>query len=290
MKYNKIIHYSKCKRLDGHPGGVEKFAWYLQKAMGCDIVTPNDSPVLNDPKTLYIVDNHWGLDIDDKCRVICMLHGCAGERGFNKEIGQKQYIMARRPNTRFVANSLETSDLCKKYYNSRIDDIIHLAVDESFYYPSNRNAGPKIILTTTAKKYNKGQHVIEKIKHLYPRHFKVVDMDCAIGNEAGLFKIAYMFVLLSIHEGFAYSVLEAMCANLPVITGPHGLGYEMVGKNVIDILPENKLWDAVAVSDKILEILNRKDQPCSRKYILDNYSLASFNEKWKELIKKEQLI
>ena len=289
MKYRKIIHYSKCSReKDNHPGGVEKFAWYLQKAVGCELVIPRDKPNLNDPDTLYIVDNHWGLKIGDNCRVICVVHGCAGERGFNREIGKMQKDMMRRPNTYFVANSLETKELCEKYYNAEIDELIYLAVDEDLYRPSARGGKDKIILTSTARKPHKGSHMISTIKSLLPTGYKIVDMDCGLDDEPNEFRVADMFMLLSTHEGFAYSVLEAMCANLPVLTGPHGIAYELNHKNVegFKVLSEDVLWDARVVVDWLIKLF--KVSPKTRQWVLNNCSLRLFNESWQKLIKEEQ--
>jgi hypothetical protein len=293
VRYKKTIHYSKCTRYgDKHPGGVEKYAWYLQKAIGCELVTPRDKPNLNDPETLYIVDNHWGLDIGEDCRVVCMLHGCAGERGFNREIGQLQAKMARRPNTCFVANSLETAELCKEYYNSRVDELIHLAVDENLFYPRERTNPARIILTSTAGKHHKGGHLVDKIQttlNNYDNHHFVIDMRCDLDKEDKWFKNADMFILLSTHEGFAYSILEAMCADLPVITGPHGIGYELKDEDVITVLEENRLWNVGEIVKQIKRIFDEGKKSKTREWVLNNCTLEMFNEKWKKLIEEEQL-
>jgi hypothetical protein len=289
--YKKIVHYSKCARnADNHPGGVEKFSWYLQKAIGCDVVRPQDTPNLNDPETLYIVDNHWGLDIGEDCRVICVLHGCAGERDFNNEIGALQAKMATRPNTYFVANSLETADLCKKYYNSHVDEIIHLAVDEDLFYPKARSNHARVILTSTAGKRHKGSHLIGEIQALLGYEYSpyvITDMRCDLDRESSWFRHVDMFMLLSTHEGFAYSVLEAMCANLPVITGPHGIAYEWQNEGIISVLEEDKLWDTEEVVKEIKRIFDEDKEPKTREWVLNNCTLEMFNKKWADLIKRE---
>ena len=284
----KIVHYSKCTReKDKHPGGVEKFSWYLQKAIGCELVTPKDKPNLADPNTLYIVDAHWGLKIDPKCKVICMMHGCAGERDFNKEIGIQQKKMMQRKNTYFVANSIETFTLCKKYYGRECDEIIHLAVDEDKYYDPIEKFGftPKTVLTTTAKKGNKGYHILGKLNdYLKKDEIKIHDMNCKLDEEYFEFRDADMFILLSKHEGFAYSILEAMSANLPVLASPHGIGFDMKDLGVIDIIEESNMWNIPIIAEKIKEILSRDEPVNTRQYVKDNYSLESFNTKWKNLI------
>jgi hypothetical protein len=292
LSYKKIVHYSKCTRYgDNHPGGVEKYSWYLQKAVGCELVTPNDKPDLNDPEVLYIVDNHWGLDIGSNCRVICVVHGCAGERGFNVEIGKLQNDMAGRPNTYFVANSIQTKELCEKYYNSRIDEIIYPAVDENLYYPREKKTAGLVVLTSTAGKRDKGAHVIgniDTILGLQSRQHFVKDMKCALDEEISWFKDADIFVLLSIHEGFAYSILEAMCANLPVITGPHGIGYDLRNEGVIVVLDENDLWYPALIAEKIRDVLSSQEDPKTREWVLNNCTLEMFNEKWTTLIEREK--
>lgn len=291
MKYKKIIHYSKCSReKDGHPGGVEKFAWYLQRAIGCEIVTPDDNPILDDPEVLYIVDNHWGLKVGKNCRVICMNHGCAGERGFNTGIGSLQKQMAKRPNTYFVANSLETKQLCERYYGSRIDELIYLAVDADLYYPrTERVEDRKIVLTSTAGKSHKGSKIIQKISNLLSEEYGVIDMDCGLDKEYDVFRSADMFLLLSTHEGFAYSVLEAMCANLPVLTGSHGIAYELKNKNIkgLEVLSEYNLRNVNFIVNSIIKLLQIKGVK-TRDYVLSNYGLKLFNSKWQELIRREQ--
>jgi hypothetical protein len=290
MKYKKVVHYSKCKRANGHPGGVEKFAWYLQKAIECDVVVPEDNPVLNDPEILYIVDNHWGLKIGKNCRVICMNHGCAGERGFNTSIGSLQKQMAKRSNTYFVANSLETKQLCEKYYGSRIDELIYLAVDADLYYPpKNRIGDKKIILTSTAGKAHKGSGIIQLVNSLLPKNYVVKDMNCKLNEECDVFKTADMFMLLSEHEGFAYSVLEAMCANLPVLTGPHGIAYELSDTKIngLKVLSDNSLRNVSSIVNSIMGLMYVESVE-TRQWVLDNCSLDLFNKKWKELIRREQ--
>jgi len=288
LRYKNIVHYSKCSReKDKHPGGVEKFAWYLQKAIGCDIVTPEDRPDLNNKETLYIVDNHWGLDIGKDCKVICVLHGCAIERGFNIPIGNKQKKIVSRSNTYFVANSLETANLCKQYYNSHVDEIIYLAVDENIFWPRIKNKEHNIILTSTANKHHKGYNTIKQLQSLYKNKYKLIDMNCPLNEEASLFKQADLFLLLSIHEGFAYSVLEAMCANLPIITGKHGIAYEIRNKNIITI-EDAKLNNTTFINKLILDSLNNKDEVTTRDWVLNNCTFKIFSDKWNNLIEKLQ--
>ncbi|GAG88008.1 unnamed protein product, partial [marine sediment metagenome] len=157
------------------------------------------------------------------------------------------------------ANSLETAELCKKYYNSHVDEIIHLAVDENLFYPRERDNPTKLVLTSTAGKRHKGSHLLGEIQTVLNHghgHYFILDMKCDLDEEAKWFKHVDMFILLSSHEGFAYSVLEAMCADLPVITGPHGIGYELQDKGIINVLEEDRLWDTREVVKEIKRVFD----------------------------------
>lgn len=279
-RYKKVVHYSKHTREEGHPGGVEKFAWYLAQCIDVEVVTPKHKPVLDDPEVLYIVDNHLGLDIGAACRVVCVLHGCAADKGFSPEVGARQAQMARRPNTRFVANSLQTQLLCQRYYGCK-SEVIRLAVDESKYWPPIPHTG-KRWLTTTAKKPHKGSRVMPFVKWLLPPSIELVTMDCAVGDEADVFRSVDGFLLLSTHEGFAFSVLEAMAANLPVVCGNHGIAYELGHINVLD---DVSLRRPNAVVRAIKEASQVPAQ--TRQWVLDECSLGKFGAAWQRVIDEE---
>lgn len=279
-RYKKVVHYSKHSRLQGHPGGVEKFAWYLSQCIDVEIVTPKDNPVLDDPEVLYIVDNHMGLHIGAGCRVVCVLHGCAAHRQANPEAGNLQAQMALRPNTRFIANSLQTQVLCERLYGCK-SEVIRLAVDESKYWPPIPHTGTRW-LTTTANKPHKGSRVMPFVKWLLPSSIELVNLDCPVGQEAEVFRSVDGFLLLSTHEGFAYSVLEAMAANLPVVCGNHGIAYELGHITVlddVDLRRPNVIVRAVKEATK---------KPANtREWVLNECSLAHFSAAWQRVIAEE---
>ena len=217
-----------------------------------------------------------------------MLHGCAGERGFNKHIGNIQKQMVGRPNTYYVANSLETATLCKQYYKSNVDEIIYLAVDQDLYYPRTHNSD-KVILTATDNKGHKGNTAtINQVKVLLPKDYRIINIHCGVGEEHNTFKQAGMFMLLSTHEGFAYSVLEAMCSNAKVLTGKHGIAYELQHTDIIETINDGDMNDAKFIVNKLTDMFNKEYN--SRGWVLNSCSLKMFNDKWQNLIKKEQLI
>ena len=280
-KYRRVVHYSKHSRLAGHPGGVEKFAFYLSRCIEVEVVTPKDEPVLDDPETLYIVDSHWGLKIGERCRVVCMLHGCAADQGFNPPVGLEQARVAQRPNTRFICNSLQTKILCERQYGVQ-SELVHLAVDESLFWPPIPHSGVRW-LTATAKKKHKGSRVIPLVKWLLPKSMEMHTMSCPLDQEPDEFRAANGFMLLSTHEGFAYSVLEAMAANLPVVCGNHGIAYELGNLTVLD---DRSLRHPLRIIRALERALERP--PTTRDWVLKNCSFAKFSDSWKRIIHEEQ--
>jgi hypothetical protein len=286
MRYRRIVHFSERSRKRGYPGGVEKFAHYLSQAIGCDVVTPADAPVLNDPDCLYIADAHWRMKIPSDITVVAFMHGCAIERGYNVWTGWEQRKLRSAPNTHFVCNSLETKTLCRKYYDIDVPDTIYLAVDEDEYYPSTATSN-NVVLTASAGKSHKGRRLAREVADLAP-DLVVRNLDCPIGSEADWFRGANVFMHLSTHEGFAFSILEAMAANLPIVVTPHGIAYELAQQSIpgVYIVPETRMDDTEFVHEQLRRALAGPSE--TREWVKQHCSYALFRERWQAYISQIQ--
>ncbi len=286
MRFKRIVHLSENSRAQGHPGGVEKFGHYLAAAIGCEVVTPGDRPDLDDPSCLYICDAHWRLEVSERCTAVAMMHGCAAERGHNRGKGRLQAKLTGVPNTYFVGNSDQTIALCKQYYDLDIPDKIWLAVDEDRYAPPIETARP-IALTATAGKGHKGHRRLKKLaKRLDGIDFH--NLDCGLDEEFAEFRRTDVFVHLSKHEGFAYSVLEAMAANAAVVVTPHGIAYELQHLDIpgIYIVPEAEMNNLTRVAELVQRAVREPRE--TRAWVKEQCSIERFNRSWQTYIDRIQ--
>ena len=78
-----------------------------------------------------------------------------------------------------------------------------------------------------------------------------------IDQAAAYLKALDIFVLPSIKEGFPYSILEAMAAELPIITTPAGGIPEVIENNINGILVHSK--NSQEIAEKILYLINNPE-------------------------------
>ncbi len=289
--FRRIVHLSAGRRADGHPGGVAKFGHYLRGAVGCELVTGDDlargdgGVDLDDPHTLYVVDNHWGLKLGESACCVTMLQGCAAERGFNPKVGAEQQRMAKRPRQYTIANSGETALLCREVYGSRVDEILPLAVDESRYWPPEP-AGELPLVLMAAKSRHKGAGLVEPLRRELEGRFELELLDCPVGEEPAAFRRAQIFVNLSTHEGFCYALLEALAADCTALTTAHGLGYDLAGSGVVTVIDEADARDARRVARRIEEAWRRRRPGVARRWVEEHGSLGRFERRFRAAVSR----
>ena len=283
--FDRIVHLSKQRRSDGFPGGVAKFGDYLKRAIGCELIVPEDGADLNDPRTLYIVDNHFGLQLGPRARCITVLHGCAAERSFNPAVGELQAKMAGRPGQYVIANSDETAVQCRQHYGSVIDEVIPLAVDESRFAPLPPT-GPRPRVLMVAKSRHKGAAVVAPLRRLLEAsgRFDFELLDCPAGQEAEVFRRAQIFVNPSVHEGFSYALLEALAADHAVVTTAHGLGYDLAARGLGKIATEAQCRDPRRLAELVAAAWAERRAGEARRFVQEHCALASFERAWRAAV------
>ena len=107
-----------------------------------------------------------------------------------------------------------------------------------------------------------------------------------VNNAASYLKAFDIFVLPSIKEGLPYTILEAMAAQVPIITTNVGGIPEMIGDNVSGILIQPK--NSQQLAEKILELINNPEiaqamAQQARQKVVKEFSLEKMLQKTKRV-------
>jgi len=191
-----IITY--CRREDGHPGGVPKWAWYLKRALDeagheCDHFCWRDCPdwhkyddepeyakarrlsswLARQPRVVgdyacIIVDGFWGRDFPGDAPVTVVCHGtwaglAAACGGVAPELIAAQGEAYRR--FPVVAVSGAAARQVERYHGARVAKIIPNGIDLSVFRPAGRRRpnDPPVVLYA-GKGYAKGEDLVEQVK------------------------------------------------------------------------------------------------------------------------------
>lgn len=304
MKPRKILHISAHRRKDGCRGGVEKFAWYLERAIGCDLLVDNDYHGEFFPDTLFVVDGGHGLNIPDRSPILSVCHGTWvalwARWGFTKEMEgcanasyeESQVKMwgtperGGKPNVLPVACASGAKRELLQYHNRSDAPILFHGIDHDLYVPRKTN-NPKPVIVHVANEWRKGHHIIPKLQERLPQ-FQFEFLDAAIGEEPAKFARGDMFIHISCSEGNAYACLEAMSCNLPMVVTNVGLfekdvSSEQVGK----VVPFYS--DVETIADAILEVWESRNTFEPRDWILQNATFNHFQERWQKLIEHAEM-
>lgn len=307
MNPENIVHVSLARRRDGCAGGVEKFAWYLERAVGCRLIVDNElQGVLSTvPRnTLFITDGGHGLNIPDSFPILSVCHGTwvgvwarwgftpEMEGNVNAPYEATQVAMWGKPNSPGKSNALPVacSSGAKRelvQYHARHDAPILLhGIDHDIYVPrTTSNARPKIIHVAT--EWRKGHHLIPELAARLPQ-FDFEFLGAGIGEEPNRFAAGDMFVHISCSEGNAYACLEAMSCNLPMVVTNVGLFEKDVGSETVGkVVPFFSSIDQMA--EAIVEVWETRSQFNPRDWIVKNATFTKFKERWERLIKNAEL-
>ena len=307
MKPSTIIHVSISRRRDGNPGGVEKFGWYLERAIGCRLIVDNELqrilPTIPGD-TLFITDGGHGLEIPDSYPILSVCHGSWvglwARWGFTPEmegnIGApyeaSQVAMWGKPDSPGKSNALPVAcssgakrELIQYHLRPDAPIILH-GIDHDIYVPrETSNPRPKIIHVAT--EWRKGHHLIPKLQSLLPQ-FDFEFLGARIGEEPDKFAAGDMFVHFSCSEGNSYACLEAMSCNLPMVVTNVGLFEKDVDSAIVGkVVPFYSTVEQMA--EAIVEVWDTRLRFNPRDWILKNATFEKFRGRWETLISTAEL-
>lgn len=281
----KVVHVSWQKRdaPDNCPGGVEKFAMYLRRALQeaghqCLVISWSDYPsrskvegVSNPDKALLlgawiehnldfdiaVSDGYWGAGILNH-PVLPVIHGTWAQ--FHLAMGSSPWtnIEVRAQHAAFnavnafpVACSPASARELVKHHRRQPEATILHGVDLEEFSPlkTTENCGTPVVLEAAGKNAKKGAAILPTVARELAPDFLLTYLSAKPGEEARAFQRGEIFLHPAKHEGNAYSLLEAMAVGLPIVTTPVGLFEDIPDRTVGRILPVGstvKQWaDAV---------------------------------------------
>jgi len=276
---------------------------------------------------LVITNGLYGFST--KSKSINVEHGtfaCASDRIDKKNIFKKiirKYLwgyfekIAVKKAQKVIAVSKETKESIEKYYKRKDALVILNAIDTSIFTKKERLESrelfnlpkdKKLVLFVGRLSYEKSPEIIYELAKRFEKenvnfvfatdrvlnwNLKNTIFLLNIPNEKlpYLYSACDVFVLPSKHEGFAYTLIEAMACEIPFVISKVGGALEIyeqipeLRKFILDDLNIDEFYN------KIKEILEMNESEKSklfnlaRKFVLENCSLEIWKEKWIELIK-----
>lgn len=286
----KIVHISATKRSEGDLGGVPKFAWYLQKAIGCDIVIPGELKNF-DNYDVVIGDGYFvgGANYNRQI-VISVVHGCwkefairnKKEKDFFGEV-ERQNSIWKNPKIFKVAVSKASAKYLKLHHGIEADEIILNGIDTEVFRPKNHN-NKKPVVIYASNDYNKdGQGELGKIAELLKGEFEFRYLGAQLGEEAEKYSQGDIYIQRSFYEGNSYAALEAMACGLPVVASETGLFedtvfYIPVGK----VLPWNDIPENY--SNAVRNVWSNYSYYDPRMWMIEHGSFEIFKKKWRDFL------
>lgn len=305
MKPEKIIHISSGRRRDGNPGGVEKFAWYLERAIGAQLLVDQEYGGNYLPKTLFITDGGHGLNIPDASPILSVCHGTwvavwqrwqfvpepidhpqppyesTQVKMWGTPGREQSPKVEGKLNVLPVACSAGAKRELVCYHNRNDAPVLLHGIDHDEYVP-RKTFNNKPVILHVASEWRKGNHLIPELQKKLPQ-FQFEFLNAKIGEEPSKFSRGDMFVHLSCSEGNSYACLEAMSCNLPMVVTNVGLFEEDVKSEVVGkVVPYYSTIDQIAES--IVEVWESKEKYNPREWITHNATFQHFKERWEELI------
>lgn len=289
-----IYHVSSSKRSDGNAGGVEKFSWYLQKAIGCELLYPHEAESKRPHMKrgdIIIGDGYHVCGFDPTYfHVISIVHGSWMEfairngklQDFRGEADRQGGIW-KNPNIKKVSVSQSAAKYLKLHHNVDTDKIILNSIDTDLFKPiEHKNDKPVIIYA--ANDYNKdGQGRLGKIAGLLEHKFEFRYLSADIGEEHIKYAQGDLYIQCSFYEGNAFASVEAMSCGLPVIASRTGLFEDTdLGNHV----GETVEWNASAedFAKAIEYVWSNKNIYNPREWVINNANFGKFKKDWQDYI------
>jgi hypothetical protein len=305
MKPDQITHISVSRRRDGNSGGVEKFAWYLERAIGAKLLIDSEYRGEYIPNTLYIVDGGHGLNIPDRSPILSVCHGTwvavwqrwqfmpepidHPQLPYESSQARMWGTPGREQSPAIIGKSNVLPIACSSgakrelvCYHAREDAPVLLhGIDHDIYVPHKTHNAKPVILHV-ASEWRKGSHLIPQLSERLSQ-FQFEFLNAKIGEEPSKFSKGDMFIHMSCSEGNSYACLESMSCNLPMVVTNVGLFEgdvkdEMVGK----VIPYYSTIDQMA--EAIVEVWETKERFNPREWIIQHATFQHFKERWEELI------
>lgn len=285
----KIKHISASKRSDGNRGGVEKFAWYLQGAIGCEILEDDEYDGSYDGDTLFIVDGNHGANIPDDAPIISVAHGTwAGlhRRWIISDIGdvteKSQIERWKKPNVKVVSISPGVTYELTEFCGVEPYKCIPHGIYTDIYRPvETKNQKPVVI--HVAQGNGKGLDKMEAIQNLVPE-FEIRYLNAEIGEEPFKFAQGDMFLHASLSDGNSYACLEAMSCDLPSVVTNVGLFHDFDDIDIGMVVNYNCGPETYAAALK--EVWKNREKIHPREWMAKNSTYNRFKKQWEDLIEE----
>lgn len=287
------LHLSFTTRAGGDRGGVPKFAWYLQRAIGCDILTPSQVGGLDWNKYKVLVADGTMTDHfphNFKGLKISVVHGTWAEFGLRNKTkafegeAESQGRVWNQSDVLTVAVSQSAADMVLKHHKAEVDAIIPNGIDLSAYVP-RLNSNVKPVLLHAATDYNKDAlGKLNEIARLLPE-FDCQFLGAKIGEEPNKFARGDIFLSCSHCEGYSYATVEAMSCGLPIVTSSTGIFEDMDPRGVGHVVA----WDAPAeqFSAAVRTVWNNRSTYKPREWVEQHGSFELFASRWNAFIEKK---
>jgi len=216
-----------------------------------------------------------------------------------------------------VAVSEETKESIEKYYKRKDAIVILNAVDTNLFVKKDKSEGKKFFGLPENKKLvlfvgrlsnDKSPEIVYELAKRFEKEDvmfvfatdKIMNWD--LKNTKFLINVPYeklpylysacdVFVLPSKHEGFAYTLIEAMSCELLFVISKVGGAVEIyqkvpqLRKFILDELKVELFYDRIKEILEMNEIERNEYGKLARRFVVENCSLEIWAEKWKELIR-----
>lgn len=222
-----IYCISSDKRSLNNKGGVEKHNWYLEQAIGCELITPGEKSWSDFKKGDIIIGDGYFVDGFDPSifNVISIVHGAWKEFSIRNEKENdfrgewlRQDRVWKNPHIKKVAVSQSAAKYLEIHHGVKADKIILNSIDTDLFKPiEHYNSKPVVIYA--ANDYNKDGHgKLGQIAEILKNEFEFRYLNAKIGEEHIKFAQGDLFIQTSRYEGNSYACI------LPdtLIKTPHG--------------------------------------------------------------------